>query len=72
MSGIAFDWAGTVAETEDGLPQFGIHEQHGPRVHFAMAYGGNGKTYRPIGAELLRDTLLKKAHPCAQLFGSPG
>jgi glycine/D-amino acid oxidase-like deaminating enzyme len=66
---IAFAWAGTFAETEDGLPYFGSHEQHGPRVHFAMAYGGNGMTYSLIGAELLRNKLLGKPHPCAALFG---
>lgn len=65
---IAFAWAGTFAETEDGLPFFGPHEQHGPRVHFALAYGGNGITYSLIGAELLRDTLLGKHHPCSTLF----
>ncbi len=65
---IAFSWAGTFAETEDGLPFFGPHEQHGPRVHFAMAYGGNGITYSQIGAELLRDALQGKRHPCAALF----
>lgn len=66
---IAFAWAGTFAETSDGLPFFGAHEQHGPRVHFAMAYGGNGMTYSLIGAELLRDKLQGKPHPCAALFG---
>lgn len=66
---IAFAWAGTFAETADGLPFFGAHDQHGPRVHFALAYGGNGITYSLIGAELLRDTLLGKGHPCAALFG---
>jgi glycine/D-amino acid oxidase-like deaminating enzyme len=65
----AFAWAGTFAETEDGLPFFGPHEQYGPRVHFAMAYGGNGITYSLIGAELIRDALLGKKHPCAALFG---
>lgn len=65
----AFAWAGTFAETEDGLPFFGPHAQHGPRVHFAMAYGGNGITYSLIGAEILRDSLLGKKHPCAKLFG---
>lgn len=65
---VAFAWAGTFAETDDGLPFFGTHEQHGPRVHFAMAYGGNGITYSMIGAELLRDTLLGKQHSCAALF----
>ncbi|MBK6809153.1 MAG: FAD-binding oxidoreductase [Sandaracinaceae bacterium] len=65
---VAFAWAGTFAETDDGLPFFGTHEEHGPRVHFAMAYGGNGITYSLIGAELLRDTLLGKQHPCGALF----
>lgn len=65
---IAFAWAGTFAETDDGLPFFGTHEQYGPRVHFAMAYGGNGITYSQIGAELLRDSLLGKKHPCESLF----
>lgn len=66
---IAFAWAGTFAETDDGLPFFGTHEQYGPRIHFAMAYGGNGITYSLIGAELLRDNLLGKKHPCRALFG---
>ena len=65
---VAFAWAGTFAETSDGMPFFGPHETHGPRVHFAMAYGGNGITYSLIGAELLRDSLLGKTHPCAKLF----
>jgi glycine/D-amino acid oxidase-like deaminating enzyme len=64
----AFAWAGTFAETADGLPFFGTHEQHGPRVHFAMAYGGNGITYSLIGAELLRDSIAGRRHPCAKLF----
>ena len=65
---IAFAWAGTFAETDDGLPFFGTHEQHGPRVHFAMAYGGNGITYSMIGAQLLCDALLGNQHSCAALF----
>jgi glycine/D-amino acid oxidase-like deaminating enzyme len=65
---VAFSWAGTFAETDDGLPFFGAHEQHGPRVLFAMAYGGNGITYSLIGAELLRDAMLGKKHPCTALF----
>lgn len=64
----AFAWAGTFAETDDGLPFFGPHEQYGPRVHFAMAYGGNGITYSAIGAELLRDRIEGRSHPCARLF----
>ena len=64
----AFAWAGTFAETEDGLPFFGCHEQHGPRVLFAMAYGGNGITYSQIGSEILLAAVQGKTHPCAKLF----
>lgn len=64
----AFSWAGTFAETQDGLPFFGPHPQHGGRVHFAMAYGGNGITYSMIGAHILLDSLQGRKHPCADLF----
>ena len=64
----AFAWAGTFAETPDGLPWFGAHEQWGPRVLFAMAYGGNGITYSAIGAQLLRATVERRKHKLATLF----
>ena len=65
---IDFAWAGTFAETGDGLPFFGPHPQHGPRVHFAMAYGGNGITYSMVGAGLLRALIERRKHPLAALF----
>jgi glycine/D-amino acid oxidase-like deaminating enzyme len=65
----AFSWGGTFAETEDGLPFFGPHPQWGPRVLFAMAYGGNGITYSMIGAGLLRARIERRKHPLAGLFG---
>ncbi len=64
----AFAWGGTFAETEDGLPWFGAHAQHGPRVLFAMAYGGNGITYSALGAQLLRATIERRRHPLKALF----
>ena len=64
----AFAWAGTFAETEDGLPFFGPHEEYGPRVHFAMAYGGNGTTYSMLGAGLIRALIERRKHPLAALF----
>ncbi len=64
----AFCWAGTFAETDDGLPFFGPHEQYGPRVLFAMAYGGNGITYSMIGAKLIRDQIEGNTHKLAKLF----
>ena len=63
-----FSWAGTFAETADGLPFFGPHAQHGPRVLFAMAYGGNGITYSMLGAGLLRALIERRKHPLATLF----
>ncbi len=63
-----FSWAGTFAETADGLPFFGAHAQHGPRVLFAMAYGGNGITYSMLGAGLLRALIEKRRHPLGKLF----
>ncbi len=64
-----FAWGGTFAETADGLPFFGAHSQHGPRVLFAMAYGGNGITYSMLGAGLVRAAIERRAHPLAALFG---
>jgi len=64
----AFSWGGTFAETDDGLPFFGAHPQHGPRVLFAMAYGGNGITYSMIGARLLRAHIERGRHPLGALF----
>jgi len=64
----AFAWAGTFAETSDGLPLFGGHPQYGPRVLFAMAYGGNGITYSMLGAGLLRAQIERRTHPLTRLF----
>ena len=64
----AFSWAGTFAETEDGLPFFGPHPQWGSRVHFAMAYGGNGITYSMLGAGLIRAAIERRQHRLAELF----
>ena len=66
---VGFAWAGTFAETEDGLPFFGAHPQLDPRVLFAMAYGGNGITYSAIGAHILVDAVRGESHPLAHLFG---
>lgn len=63
-----FSWAGTFAETRDGLPFFGPHRQLGPRVLFAMAYGGNGIAYSMLGAELIRARIERRPHPLAALF----
>ena len=66
---LAFSWAGTFAETDDGLPFIGNAPGHDPRVHFVMAYGGNGITYSMIAAAMVRDAIQGKRHPLDALFG---
>ncbi|MFG6666134.1 NAD(P)/FAD-dependent oxidoreductase [Halomonas sp. HNIBRBA4712] len=63
-----FSWAGTFAETDDGLPFFGPHPAWGPHVHFALAYGGNGITYSMMGAPLLRALIEERPHPLADFL----
>ena len=65
----AFAWAGTFAETDDGLPWIGESPEHGRRLLFAMAYGGNGITYSMLGAGLIRALLERRKHPLQALFG---
>lgn len=64
----AFAWAGTFAETADGLPYIGEHREH-PGAYFAMCYGGNGITFGVVAAALARDAVLGCPHPDAELFG---
>lgn len=49
-------WAGTFAETKDGLPYIGEHGSR-PGFWFALGYGGNGITYSQIAARLLDQRL---------------
>ncbi|MBN8480414.1 MAG: FAD-dependent oxidoreductase [Xanthomonadales bacterium] len=63
-----FAWAGTFAETADGLPFFGPHPALDRRILFAMAYGGNGIVYSVIGAGLLRATIERRRHPLRRLL----
>jgi glycine/D-amino acid oxidase-like deaminating enzyme len=65
----AFAWAGTFAETGDGLPWIGESPEHGRRLLFAMAYGGNGITYSMLGAGLIRALVERRKHPLQALFG---
>ena len=65
----AFAWAGTFAETDDGLPWIGVSPDHGRRLLFAMAYGGNGITYSMLGAGLIRALVERRKHPLQGIFG---
>jgi glycine/D-amino acid oxidase-like deaminating enzyme len=60
-------WAGTFAETADGLPLIGPARDF-PRGIFALGYGGNGITFSLLAAEMIRDALMGRGHRHAELF----
>jgi glycine/D-amino acid oxidase-like deaminating enzyme len=60
-------WAGTFAETQDGLPLIGSCPDF-PHGYFALGYGGNGITFSLIAAEIIRDRYLGKPNANANLF----
>jgi glycine/D-amino acid oxidase-like deaminating enzyme len=64
---VAFAWAGTFGETEDGLAYVGEHPDW-PKALFALGYGGNGIPFALIAAEIVRDALLGRKHDLADLF----
>ena len=64
---VDFAWAGTFGETADGLPYVGAHDDW-PCCQFALGYGGNGITFSVIAAEIVRDAILGRANPHADLF----
>ncbi|MFD2521253.1 NAD(P)/FAD-dependent oxidoreductase [Emticicia soli] len=64
---IDFSWAGTFAETKDGLPYIGQVKEH-PNTYFALGFGGNGIVFSQIAAEVIRDTLIGKKHIGTNIF----
>ncbi|QDT56096.1 Glycine oxidase [Caulifigura coniformis] len=64
---VEYAWAGTFAETDDGLPFIGRHPDI-PDAFFALGYGGNGIIYSVIAAQLLHDAIMRKSSPDAGLF----
>lgn len=61
-------WAGTFADTTDGLPFIGRHPEV-PHTWFALGYGGNGTTFSLIAAEIIREGILNRQDPDGALFG---
>jgi glycine/D-amino acid oxidase-like deaminating enzyme len=66
---VAYAWAGSFAETRDGLPYFGRVPGGNPRVLFALAYGGNGVNYAVQAAQMIRAGIDGQAHPLDDVFG---
>lgn len=63
----ALAWAGTFAETKDGLAYIGQPAER-PRAYFALGYGGNGITYSVIASQLICDLHLGRPNRDAEVF----
>ena len=66
---VAYTWAGSFAETEDGLPYLGAVPGMNPRLQFALCYGGNGITYGVHAGEMVRAGIEGRAHELDDVFG---
>ena len=64
---IEYKWAGTFAETRDGLPFIGSIKEF-PNVFFALGFGGNGITFSQIAADLISDKIAGRPNPDLRLF----
>jgi len=66
---IAYAWAGSFAETRDGLPFIGRVPGLDPRLQFALCYGGNGITYSVHAGDMIRAGIEGREHPLDAVFG---
>ena len=66
---IAHAWAGSFAETRDGLPFIGRVPGVDPRLQFALCYGGNGITYSVHAGDMVRAGIEGRAHELDDVFG---
>jgi glycine/D-amino acid oxidase-like deaminating enzyme len=63
----AYAWAGTFAESDDGLAYIGTLPGR-DKEYFALGYGGNGITFGLIAARLLVDLFLQRPNAAAAVF----
>jgi glycine/D-amino acid oxidase-like deaminating enzyme len=66
---VAYAWAGSFAETRDGLPLIGTVPGMNPRLQFALCYGGNGITYGVHAGDMIRANIEGRPHALDDIFG---
>ena len=66
---MAYAWAGSFAETRDGLPLIGRVPGMNPRLQFALCYGGNGITYSVHAGDMIRAGIEGRPHALDDVFG---
>ncbi|HVT88743.1 MAG TPA: FAD-binding oxidoreductase, partial [Tepidisphaeraceae bacterium] len=62
-----YQWGGTFAQTNDGLPLIGEQENY-PGCFFALGYGGNGMVFSLIAAQMIVANLTGHGDPDADVF----
>jgi glycine/D-amino acid oxidase-like deaminating enzyme len=65
---VAYAWAGTFGETDDGLAYIGTPGDQ-PGTYFALGYGGNGVTMSVTAARIIADLYAGRDNSDARLFG---
>jgi glycine/D-amino acid oxidase-like deaminating enzyme len=66
---VAHAWAGSFAETRDGLPLIGRVPGMDSRLQFALCYGGNGITYSVHAGDMIRAGIDGRVHALDDVFG---
>jgi glycine/D-amino acid oxidase-like deaminating enzyme len=66
---VAYSWAGSFAQTRDGLPYIGPVPGMNPRLQFVLAFGGNGINYSVQAGDIVRAHLEGRAHELDDIFG---
>jgi len=69
LPSVAYAWAGSFAETRDGLPLIGRVPGMSPRLQFALCYGGNGITYSVHAGDMVRAAIEGRPHALDDVFG---
>ncbi len=64
---LAAAWTGTFAESKDGLPYIGPHEDFSG-AQFALGYGGNGITFSAIASSIIPDLISGIKNKDAHIF----
>jgi glycine/D-amino acid oxidase-like deaminating enzyme len=69
LAPVAYAWAGSFAETRDGLPLIGQVPGMNARLQFALCYGGNGITYSVHAGDMIRAGIEGRRHALDDVFG---
>jgi glycine/D-amino acid oxidase-like deaminating enzyme len=66
---VAYSWAGSFAQTRDGLPYIGPVPGMNPRLQFVLAFGGNGIIFSVQAGDIVRSHLEGRTHELDDVFG---